>query len=280
MSSDFKPSLYDSRITYVNNNSIFAFLDFQENVKEFFKYFSKSLKKKQQEGYDFIIENDNDRMALIDINYNFFIEKLGDWCQHYSANKTVVTEYSKYKIWKKENQDGEKIPTNVRADFKIELSVKERVQQAYSYSGWMIANKYLKRARFVFVQTFLNGFFGKATYVKYYSKPNFAVPVSVILVKNSEKNIYFKAPTISFHREFLKDKMGKASFEFLKAESKKNIPICVGSEQIKKAILKNNIDENDVKFYENFDIGQIENERNELSGEFGLFEKKIDENEL
>ena len=50
--------------------------------------------------------------------------------------------------------------------------------------------------------------------------------------------------------------------------------------QIKKAILKNNIDENDVKFYENFDIGQIENERNELSGEFGLFEKKIDENEL
>jgi len=50
--------------------------------------------------------------------------------------------------------------------------------------------------------------------------------------------------------------------------------------QIKKAILKNNIDENDVKFYDNFNIEQIENERNELSGEFGLFEKKIDENEL
>jgi len=278
MSSEFKPNLYDSRITYVNNNSIFAFLDSQENVKEFFKYFSKSLKKKQLDGYDFVIENDNDRMALIDINYNFFIEKLGDWCQHYSANKTVVTEYSKYKVTKP--KDEETTPVNLKADFKIELSVKERVQQAYSYSGWMIANKYLKRQRYNFVQMFLNYFVGKATYVKYYSKPNFAVPVSTILVKNSEKNIYFKAPTISFHREFLKDKMGKASLEFLKAESKKNIPIAVGSEQIKKAISKNNIDENDVKFYENFDIGQIENERNELSGEFGLFEKKIDENEL
>ncbi|MDQ7060644.1 MAG: hypothetical protein Q9M43_05730, partial [Sulfurimonas sp.] len=47
-----------------------------------------------------VYESENTKIALIDLNYNFFVEVLGDWIEHYAKNKRNTVEYIKYRYVK------------------------------------------------------------------------------------------------------------------------------------------------------------------------------------
>ena len=271
MDYNFIENLYPAETTYTSHNSLFVFLDDKERVQEFFKFLFHEIEKSYKNGTNHVLENDNDRMSLIDIEYNFFIEKLGEWCEHYSSNKTIMTEYKKYenKINKEEN--GEKTTVRLSASFKIEMTIKERVLFDYSYSGWMIVSPFKKHQRFNFVQVFLNGMLGKITFVLNFSKRVYATPVTQVLIKNIETQEYKKFGAISFHRVFLKENIGETCFARLKKMSRENEKIITTSKGISSRLNKLGLDEKSFKFYSNFDIKNIEETRNELDGKWRFF---------
>jgi len=273
MDYNFIENLYPAETTYTSHNSLFVFLDDKERVQEFFKFLFHEIEKSYKNGTNHVLENDNDRMSLIDIEYNFFIEKLGEWCEHYSSNKTIMTEYKKYKTGKiKEESEYEKSFQWI-ADFEIKMTIRERVMFDYGYDGWMIVNQFKKRLRFNLAQIFLNNMIGKVTYVSNFSKPQYAQPVTQILAKNIQSGKYFKFGAMSFHRKFLLDNIGKTSLNKLKKMGKESEKIITTSKAIKSRIAKLKLDEEGLKFYSNFHISEIEKTRNKLSGEWRMFEK-------
>ena len=153
------------------------------------------------------------------------------------------------------------------------MSVKERIQFDYGYSGWMISNGFHKKMRFNFVQIFLNNMIGKVTYVKNFSNRMYAIPVVKMLVKNSENESYNIQAVVSFHRPFLVDVLTEKNWKTLKKISRENEKIITTSDAISKKIKALGIDEKDVKIYDNFDIKNIEKNRNNLSGDWYFFEK-------
>ena len=206
---NFKDELYPKSISYVNHNSLFQYLADQDSIKYFFRFLSKKLIAKYENGINLVVENQSDKMTLIDINYNFFIECLGEWCEHYSSNKTILTKYNKYKTTKNENEKGEKIDEEKTLkwikNYEIEMSIKERIQFDYAYSGWMISNGFHKKMRFNFVQVFLNSMIAKVAYVRNFSRRMYAIPVTKMLVQDSRdvmNNQYNIHAVTSFHRPF------------------------------------------------------------------------------
>ena len=270
---NFKNDIYPKEISYVNHNSIFQFLADENSVKEFTRYFIKMIISKYENGINLVIENDSDKMTLIDINYNFFIECLGAWCEHYSSNKTILTSYKKYKSTKEKDEKDEEVLLKRVADFEINMTIKERVQFDYGYSGWMVSNKFHKRIRFNFVQTFLNNFVNKVTFVRNYRNAMYAIPVAKMLVKNNTNDNYNIQAVVSFHRPFLSDILTEKNWNILKKISRENEKIITTSDAISKKIKSLEIDEKDVKVYDDFDIKNIEKNRNNSNGEWHFFEK-------
>jgi len=184
MSYKFKPNFYQVGTSYTSHNSVFVFLDDKEHLTEFMKYFYYRVMEEEEKGNTHVLENDSDKMSLLDFEYNFFIECLGKWCENYSENKSIETQYKRYENKINKNEDDTKTTVRLVADFNIDMSIKERVQFDYNYSGWMIANPFKKHQRFNFVQVFLNGMLGKTTYVLNYSKRMYSTPVTQILCQN------------------------------------------------------------------------------------------------
>jgi len=271
MSYKYPPNIYSGGTTYTSHNSIFVFLDDKDKLTEFIKYFYYRVMEEEAKGVSHVLDNDSDKMSLIDFEYNFFIECLGDWCQYYSENKTIETSYQRFENKINKNDDGTKTTVRFVADFKIEMSVKERVQFDYSYSGWMRVHPFKKHQRFNFVQVFLNGMLGKTTYVLNYSKRMYATPVSQILCQNIATSEYKKFGAITFHRSFLSEHLGQIKLDKLKKIGRKFERIISTSDAVKKRIKKLGIDEDSLRFYNKFFIGEIEETRNIFSGEWRFF---------
>ena len=145
MNYNFPANLYPKNTTYTSHNSLFVFLDDKEKLEEFMKYFCKRLLEANANGVCHVMDNDSDKMSLLDFEYNFFIECLGDWCQYYSENKSIETQYKKYENKINKNEDGTKSTVRLVADFRIDMSVKERVEFDYNYSGWMQVHPFKKK---------------------------------------------------------------------------------------------------------------------------------------
>ena len=271
MAYNFPANLYPENTTYTSHNSLFVFLDDKEKLEEFMKYFYKRVMDADANGVCHVMDNDSDKMSLLDFEYNFFIECLGDWCQHYSENKSVETQYKKYENKINKNEDGTKTTVRLVADFRIDMSVKERVEFDYSYSGWMIINPFKKKVRFNFVQVYLNNMLGKITFVKNFSKAMYATPVTQVLVQNIETQEYKKFGAVSFHRAFLLENLGQNKLDKLKKMGRRYERIITTSKAISTRLKKLEIDEKSLKFYNKFNITEMEKNRNIFDGKWKFF---------
>lgn len=272
MAYNFPANLYPNGITYTSHNSLFVFLDDKEKLQEFMKYFCKRIFEADANGVCHVMDNDSDKMSLLDFEYNFFIETLGDWCQYYSENKSVETQYKRYENKINKNEDGTKTTVRLAADFRIDMSVKERVQFDYNYSGWMQVHPFKKHQRFNFVQVFLNGMLGKTTYVLNYSKRMYATPVTQILIQHFGTGAYKKFGAISFHRAFLLENLGQNKLDKLKVMGRKYKRIITTSKGVNSQIKKLNIDEKSLRIYNNFYIVELEKNRNIFDGKWKFFD--------
>lgn len=268
---NFPANLYPEGTTYTSHNSLFVFLDDKEKLEEFMKYFYKRVMDADANGVCHVMENDSDKMSLLDFEYNFFIECLGDWCQYYSENKSVFAEYKRYENKINKNENGTKTTVRLVADFRIEMSVKERVQFDYNYSGWMKVHPFKKHQRFNFVQVFLNGMLGKTTYVLNYSRRMYATPVTQVLVQHIGTGAYKKMATISFHRAFLLENLGQKKLDILKEMGRNFRRIITTSKGVNSRIKKLEIDEKSLRIYNNFFIVEMEKNRNIFDGKWKFF---------
>jgi hypothetical protein len=271
MTYNFPANLYPEGTTYTSHNSLFVFLDDKEKLEEFMKYFYKRLLDADANGANHVMDNDSDKMSLLDFEYNFFVECLGDWCQYYSENKSVFAEYKRYENKINKNEDGSKTTVRLSADFRIEMSIKERVQFDYNYSGWMKVHPFKKHQRFNFVQVFLNGMLGKTTYVLNYSKRMYATPITQVLAKNIVTGEYKKMATISFHRSFLLDNLSQKKLDVLKKMGREFERIITTSKGVNARIKKLGIDEDSLRIYNKFFIVEMEKNRNIFDGKWQFF---------
>jgi len=271
MAYNFPANLYPDGTTYTSHNSLFVFLDDKEKLEEFMKYFYKRVMDADANGVNHVMDNDSDKMSLLDFEYNFFVECLGDWCQYYSENKSVFAEYKRYENKINKNKDGSKTAVRLSADFRIDMSVKERVQFDYNYSGWMVIHPFKKHQRFNFVQVFLNGMLGKTTYVLNFSKRMYATPVTQVLCQNIESKEYKKFGAISFHRPFLLENLGQKKLDVLKKMGRERERIITKSKAISNRLKEMGIDEKSLEFYNKFNIAEIEKNRNIFDGKWKFF---------
>ena len=284
MSYSFKEDIYPSEISYVNHYSVFSFFSNKVQVEEFFKYlFARiendfKLKKKGKGGFAHLVRNDNDRAVLIDINYNFVIEVLADWIEHYSVNKIVETEYKKYRrITDKENAKEEDVSKSLVRNLKIDFTIKERVLFDYSYCGWMILNNFHKKLRFSLWQVFFNNVLGKFTYVPGYQNYKRSRVVASALLKNLSNDEYYKLGLLSFNRAVLVKLLGKRKMEKLHKMAEEYEKIVTTDKAIKNRLEKLEIDSENVNYYIPFDVKKIEKERDKEDGEWHYFTKSKDE---
>ena len=163
MGYDFKEELYPEVISYANSKSLFTFFDTKEQTKEFFKYFysrvmqEHKLFEKGETEIVHVLRNDNDREPLIDFNYNFFIEVLGEWVEHYCSVKSYFYSYTAYKYSEYTKKEEESLSRfREYRDFFVDLPMKQRVILDYSYSGFIIKRTFNRDARYNFIQVFLN----------------------------------------------------------------------------------------------------------------------------
>ena len=284
MSYSFKEDIYPSEISYVNHYSVFSFFSNKVQVEEFFKYlFARiendfNLKKKGKGGFAHLVRNDNDKAPLIDINYNFVIEVLADWIEHYSVNKIVETEYKKYRrITEKESTKKENVSKSLVRNLKIDFTIKERVLFDYSYCGWMILNNFHKKLRFNLWQVFFNNMLGRFTYISNYKFYNRAKVVTNMLVQDLSNNEYYKLGVLSFNRAVLSKLFGKKKMIKLHKMAEEYEKIVTTDKAIKNRLEKLEIDSENVNYYIPFDIKMIENERDKEDGEWHFFTKSDDE---
>jgi len=271
MTYNFPANLYPSGTTYTSHNSLFVFLDDKEKLESFMKYFYAKVMDADANGVCHVLDNDSDKMSLLDFEYNFFVECLGDWCQHYFENKNVETQYKRYENKINKNKDVSKTTVRLVADFRIDMSVKERVQFDYNYSGWMRVHPFKKHQRFNFVQVFLNGMLGKTTYVLNYSKRMYATPVTQVLAQHIGTGAYKKMATISFHRSFLLENLSQKKLDKLKEMGRNFKKIITTSKGVNTQIKKLEIDENSLRIYNKFYIEELEKNRNIFEGKWKFF---------
>lgn len=266
----FPNGLYEDNIVYVNAYSLFQFFMQTEQTDEFFKYLffriNKEYKDLKGNGFIHVIGNDNIRTPLIDINYNFFIQVLGEWVEHYASNKLVVAEYKRY--YRMDDVSKYRV-------FKITFNIRERVQFDYSYSGWLIGHKFKRGLRFKLVQVFFNNMLGGYTYVRNYKWYNKAMTTNIYLARNMRlKNKYVKFVGVSFLKVKLLEHYGKDKIKKLDEMASDYELIISTNKGIKNHMSKLNLSDDDVCFYDNFDLKNIEDKRDEGDGKYHFFESK------
>ncbi len=279
MKYSFKKNIFPSEISYVNHYSIFAYFSNKTQTNEFFLYLfyrienDYKLREKGIGGYAHLLRNDNDRMAVVDVNYNFLIEVLGEWIQHYSNNKEIIYEYVKYRRNTKEvGIDASELFTR---NMKINLTVKEKVLFDYSFCGWMIMNKFHKRLRFNLFQVFFNNMIGKWTYIPNYKYYTNARVINNILLRDLKSKDYYKLGFLSFNRSALSNILGKKRMENIHKMAEEYEIIISTSIAIKKRIEKLGI-EKDVKSYLPIDVKKIEDMRDMGDGKWTLFKAEVE----
>jgi len=275
---NFNEELYPSDITYNHPHYIFIFFTRKEQTNSFMDYLVYCIEenyKRYLNGDDScldVLRNYNDKYPMIDINYNFFIKVLGRWIEHYCSKKSSVVSYRKF--IKVEAKNEEKTILNKHRDYEIELSTSEQVMLDFSYSDWLIGSPRKKRNRFILVQVLFNNVLGKFAYVANYKYPNKARPVTIYLVKNLKDNTKIKLVTLSLLRETLAKTVGKKQMKTLHKISEEFEILATGSTAVTKYIKKHEIDNESLKFCSNFDILEIEKNRDKGSGKYVLFDKK------
>lgn len=281
----FKEGLYGDSISYSNGFSVLAFFGTPEQTKEFFKYLYFEINKDDKERKKGnkvccqVVRNDNDREPLVDVNYNFFIEVLAKWIEHYSLSKHEVINYDAYGRFSQPDEDGNAIKVPKYKKCSIDFTTAEKVIMDYSYSGWRIKRNYYKFLRFYFIQTFFNNYLGKHTYVVGYGNRYRAKPISILLVKDNQFNSYVKLPVVSFVRSAL--------IKYLSAKQMKRLhEISDGYEVLSREFkgIEAKIEELEaagkkIGYCNVFNLNKIENERNILDGTWHLYVKKDDEEE-
>ena len=274
----FVEGLYPSKIFYENPIHIFLFFAERTQTREFFKFLFMRIKEENKlrikdiNKPTHVIDNENDKFVLIDINYNFFIEVLGDWVEYYSINKSNVVEYIKFRKTEEEI-DGLKKDKLEYKNMKLELSTSENVKFDYSYSQWLSRDKNKKYLRFNLVQVLFSSILGKHTYVPNYNARYKATPVTVTLIKDENDN-YFRFPSVSFFQETITKYIGKNNTKILKDYGKNNEVIRRSPNGIKSQIEKRNLDEKDIVFLNVFDINSIEKTREIGKENWTIYEKK------
>lgn len=292
----FKDGLYANDITYRGPEYVFAFLKTKEQMNEFFKLLFKRIKESNElrEKTTTVssekipchaIENDNDNVSLIDIDYNFFIVVLAEWISHYASNTTVESKYTIYtniSVEKENPEDENEEQKTIRKyrDYEMDFSVSQRVQFDFSYSGRLIHEYVKKFERYTLVQVLLNNVLGKHTYVKMYNYRSRAIPVSSIFAKDLRYNDHIRLATISFHRDILKKYITKKNLDYLKKIAKEYEVISNTNATTKKAISKLELADEDIRFSNIFDIIKLEKKMDKGDGKLHVFvEKKEDKNE-
>ena len=283
MNYKFKKDLYPSDISYHHFRYVNIYFTTKEQTKEFFKYLFFRIKNefKLRENNPnicvHVLRNDSDYASLIDFDYNFFVLVLGEWIEHYAVNKSVMKEFTRYAVYSKEDEDGEKISHKKYRDYKIEFTTKELVQFDYAYSSWLIGTK--RARRYDLVQILFNELLGKHTYVRNYSNRYKSIPVTLYLVKDNEFNKFLKFPSVSFLRKTLAGYFTPKQMKELKKMGDKYEKIISTSRAIKSRIKKMELDENEIKICTYFDIEAIQKTRDLGDGEYHIFVAKDDENE-
>ena len=280
---NFKEDLYPSNITYEHARYAFIFFTTKEHTKEFFKYFYFRLREdyKSRKNNNLIcahvLKNNNDRFPLIDFNYNFFIEVLGEWIEHYSSNKKVMTEYRRFTSFEQIDLDENVTKFRKYRDYKIELSTKEKVLFDYSYSGWRIMTAYYKNLRFDLIQVLFNNILGKHTYVSSYQNRKFAKVVTIRLVKDLLFDDYVKFPAVCFVRDTLAHYLSAKQMKKLHEMSEDYEILSSEYKGIEAKIKKLEINEEAIRFCNIFDMLEIEKSRDEGDGKFNFFDKNVDD---
>lgn len=197
---NFKNNLYSEHIFYEEPMHAFMFFTNKNHLKEFYKYLFHRIKSENtfSDRSSHVYANENDRIALLDINYNFFIEVLAEWIEYYSKNSTIKLKYAKYKHVNNSKEDEEYDKNNYDTFVKnisYEMSVKELVLFHYSHSQWLSSHLLRKINRYRLVNILFNNFNSGQTYVPNYNNYKRATPVTVALVK--ENNEYSRVATMS-----------------------------------------------------------------------------------
>jgi len=282
MDYNFKEDLYPENISYHHFRYVNIYFTTKEQTKEFFKYLFYRVKSefKLRENNPnicvHVLRNDADYAPLIDFDYNFLVLVIGEWIEHYAVNKSVMKEFTRYAVYSKEDEDGKILSHKKYRDYKIEFTIKEFVQFDYSYSSWMIG---VKRARrYDLVQILFNELLGKHTYVRNYSNRYKSIPITLYLVKDNEFNKFLKFPAVSFLRKTLTGYFTQKQMKELIKMGDEYEKIISSARAIKSRIKKMELDENEIKICNYFDIESIQKTRDLGDGEFHKFVAKEDEN--
>jgi len=289
-SYEFPENIYPSDITYRHGHSIFCFFSEHIHTKEFFKYFYFRLNadyKKRLKGETIcshVLRNDNENYNLIDINYNFFITVLSEWVEHYSFNKTDTVEYNRYFSFKKKSDESsteteKDKPNYIRKfiEYKIEFSTRERVLFDFSYSSWLIRDRYKRGLRFMLVQTLLNTRIKGYTYVRNYQHSYKSMTVVKYLAKDLQLDDYFIFVAMSFMKKRFSKHFSTYQIKKMYEMANNNEKIISTTRGINNHIKKLEIDEENLRYCNIFDIVDIEKNRNLKDGKLQLFVKKEEE---
>lgn len=279
----FPGELYPESISYSNGLSVFAFFSKPEQTKEFFKYLYFEINqddKERKKGNKVccqVVRNDNDREPLVDINYNFFIEVLAKWIEHYSLSKNEVVNYSSYFNFTQKDEKGNEYSAPKYRDCSIDFTTKEKVLADYSYSGWRIKRRYYKGLRYNLIQLLFNNILGKHTYVAGYAYRNKARTITILLVKDTQFNNYVKLPVISFVRSALIKYLSPTQMKRLHEISNGYEVLSRETKGIASKIKEFNIAKKEIGYCNVFNLSKIEEDRNILDGRWHHFEKNDDE---
>lgn len=283
MGYNFKNNLYPADINYHHFRYVNIFFTTTEQTKEFFKYLYYRIKNDYEiwkNGGDVclhVLRNDADYAPLIDIEYNFLVLVIAEWIEHYSSNKTVMKEFTRYATYNKTLDDGSTEKHKKYRDYKIEFTIKELVQFDYAYTSWIIGAKAARR--YDLIQILFNELLGKHTYVRNYSNRYKSIPVTLYLVKDNKFNKYLKFPAVSFVRKTLATYYTPKEVKLLRKIGDEYEKIISTSRAIKSRIEKLKLNEDEIKICNYFDIESIQKTRDLGDGEYHIFEKKEDEND-
>lgn len=118
---------------------------------------------------------------------------------------------------------------------------------------------------------------GGYTYVRNYKWHNKAMVTSIYLVKNLTTNKYIKFVGISFLKNKLFEHFGQEKMKTLEKMTKDYDVIVSTNIGVKNHMSNLKLSDEDVNFYDSFDIKNIEENRDEGDGIFHFIEAKKDE---
>ncbi|MFA6195241.1 MAG: hypothetical protein WC656_01200 [Sulfurimonas sp.] len=282
---DFENGIYPSGISYVNPYSMYQFFGHPITTKAFLNYLFFRIKeehkkiKKDDFHIRFVAVIENDKASTIDIEYNFFVNILGEWIEHYSSHKTIIHEYPRIHTFKEKDEFENEIIVRKKRIFKYDFSVREKVMFDYVVDGWLVGDKFHKRCRYDFLHTFLNNMvFSKLVWINLKTVSKFRTANHYYLLQDLEqKNTYVKFQGVQFLKDTLKKNIGNSSLNMLKkmgANYKK-----VTSQNVHVTNKINSLKEEgiEVKFYQPFDINMFEKTKDLGDGKWHRFVANEDE---